>query len=200
MTLNRRQSIEKTYRFNNSGPEAKTVIIEHPITAGAALAEPEHYDEATAAAYRFIREIPPGTGGMGEAELRVREETPLSQRISLADLSPAALLSYSTNQEIPADVRASLAQAVELRRGAEDAEKARVETEARKNAQAAEQDRIRGNLVAAGNETPQGQEYLRRLTTLDAEIDRLNEDLDRRRAGALEAQAAYENYLRNLSF
>ncbi|MDR0670010.1 MAG: DUF4139 domain-containing protein [Treponema sp.] len=200
MTLNRRQSTEKTYRFRNTGPEAKTIVIEHPITTGAALAEPANYDEATGTAYRFIRQIPPGTGGTGEAELRVREETPLSQRISLTNLTPAALLSYSSSQEIPAAVRTSLAQAVELWRGVEDAEKARTETEARKNAQAAEQDRIRGNLEAAGNETPQGQEYLRRLTALDAEIDRLNGDLERQRAGALEAQAAYENYLRNLSF
>jgi hypothetical protein len=200
MTLNRRQSIEKTYRFKNTGPEAKTIVVEHPITSGAALAEPQNYDEATAAAYRFIREIPPGTGAAGEAELRVREEIPLSQQISLASLTPAALLSYSTNQEIPADIRASLARAVELRRNVEDAERTRAETEARKNAQAAEQDRFRRNLEAAGNETPQGQEYLRRLTALDTEIDRLNGDLEQQRAGLLEAQAAYEGYLRNLSF
>jgi hypothetical protein len=200
MTISRRLGMERTYHFKNSSPEAKTIVVEHPLTQGAVLSEPERYDEATASAYRFIREIPPGTGGPGEAELRVREEIPLSERISLLSLRPEVLVSYSTNQEIPAGVRASLAAAVELKRRAEDAEKARTETEARKNAQAAEQDRIRGNLGAAGNETPQGQEYLRRLTSLDAEIDRLAGELELRRTEALEAQAAYEDYLRNLSF
>jgi hypothetical protein len=201
MTISRRQGQERTYRFKNTGEEAKTLVVEHPITRGYALAEPRTYDEATAAAYRFVRELPAGgTAGPGEAELLVREEIPLSERISLVSLRPETLLSYSTNQEIPAAIRSSLAGAVELKRKAEDAEKARTETETRKNAQAAEQDRIRRNLEAAGNGTPQGQEYLRRLVSLDAEIDRLNGDLERQREEAREAQAAYESYLRALSF
>ncbi|MDR0401365.1 MAG: hypothetical protein LBH51_10570 [Treponema sp.] len=200
MTINRRQGYERKYQFKNAGEEAKTIVIEHPMTQGAALAEPEKYDEATAAAYRFIRELPGGTGGPGELEFTVREEIPLSERIVLTNLHPESLLSYSTSRDIPPDVRESLVRAVELRRNVEEAETARTETEARKNAQAAEQDRIRKNLEAAGNGTPQGQEYLRRLSNLDAEIDRLNEDLERRQEEARGARAAYESYLRGLSF
>jgi hypothetical protein len=198
MTVNRRQNYERKYQFKNAGDESKTIVIEHPITYGAALVEPKNYDEAAVAAYRFIRELSGGNGG--EMEFTVREEIPLSERIVLANLRPENLVSYSTNQEIPPNIRASLTRAVELRRGAEDAEKARAETEARKNIQAAEQDRIRKNLEAAGSGTPQGQEYLRRLTDLDAEIDRLNGDLERRQTEVREAQAAYESYLRGLNF
>ncbi|MDR1025393.1 MAG: DUF4139 domain-containing protein [Treponema sp.] len=200
MTISRRQGIERRYQFKNAGPEAKTIVIEHPITQGAVLTEPENYDEATATAYRFIRELPAGEGGTGEAGLLVREEIPLSERVVLTSLRSESLISYSTNQELPADVRASLARAVELRQNADDAERAWAETEARKNAQTAEQDRIRRNLEAAGGETPQGQEYLRRLTGLDADIDRLNEDQERQRIEARNAQAAYDAYLRGLSF
>jgi hypothetical protein len=201
MTISRRQGYERRYRLNNAGPEAKTVVIEHPITQGAVLAEPESSDETTAAAYRFIRELPPaGAEGTGEAEFVVREEIPLSEQISLVGLRPEALVSYASSQDIPANVRASLARAVELRQRAGDAERLRAETAARKDARAAEQDRIRRNLEAAGNGTQQGQEYLRRLTGLDDEIDRLNGDLDRQDAAAREAQAAYESYLRALSF
>jgi hypothetical protein len=201
MTISRRQGFERKYQFKNTGPETKAIVIEHPITGGYTLVEPGNYDDATASAYRFIRELPPGgTAGTGEAELLVREEMPLSERISLVSLGPEALVSYSTNQEIPLNVRASLARAVELRRLVEDAEKAKAETGERKNAQAAEQDRIRKNLEAAGNGTPQGQEYLRRLAILDAEIDHLNGDLERRQGEARDARAAYETYLRGLSF
>jgi hypothetical protein len=198
MTISRRQVYEKKYRFKNAGLEAKTIIVEHPIIQDAVLAEPGNYDEATAAAYRFIRELP--AGAAGEMELLVREEVPLSERITLLSLRPETLLSYSTSREIPAAVRASLARAVELRRNVEDAENARAETETRKNAQAAEQDRIRKNLEAAGNTSPQGQEYLRRLTSLDTEIDRLNGELEHRRGEVQEAQAVYETYLRGLNF
>ncbi|MDR1443649.1 MAG: DUF4139 domain-containing protein, partial [Treponema sp.] len=180
MTISRRQGIERKYQFKNTGPEAKTIVIEHPVTPGAALVEPQNYDEA-AAAYRFIRELPAGGEGAGEAELLVREEIPLSESVVLTSLRPETLISYSASQELPADVRAVLVKAVELRQNAEDAEKTRAQTEARKNTQAAEQDRIRRNLEAAGNGSPQGQEYLRRLTVLDEEIDRLNGDLERQR-------------------
>jgi hypothetical protein len=196
MTINRRQGYERKYQFKNLGEEAKTVVIEHPVTQGAVLAAPEKFDEATASAYRFFRELP----GAGDMEFTVREEVPVSESIFLTGLRLEHLLSYSTNQEIPPAVRASLSKAVELRRRAEDAEKACTETEARRNAQAAEQDRIRRNLEAAGNDSPQGQEYLRRLTGLDAEIDRLNGDLESQREEARDAQAAYESYLRDLSF
>jgi hypothetical protein len=201
MTISRRQGQERKYRFKNAGEEAKTIVVEHPISAGYSLAEPGNHDGATAAAYRFIRELPAGgAAGSGEAELLVREEIPLSEQITLLSLRPETLLSYSTNREIPADVRSSLARAVELRRRVEDAEKARAETEARRNGQTSEQDRIRRNLEAAGNGTQQGQEYLRRLTDLDGEIDRLNGDLENRQGEVRDAQAAYEAYLRGLSF
>ncbi|MDR2747756.1 MAG: hypothetical protein LBB77_09965 [Treponema sp.] len=194
MTINRRRIYEKKYHFKNTGPEAKTIIVEHPRTQDAVLSEPGSYDEATAAAYRFIREL----AGAQETELLVREEAPLFERITLLNLRPETLVSYSTSQEIPANIRTSLAGAVELKRKAEDAEKARADTEERRNLQAAEQDRIRKNLEAAGNGTQEGQEYLRRLTSLDTEIDRLNGELEQRRGEARDAQSAYEFYLRNL--
>jgi hypothetical protein len=201
MTISRRQGLERTYRFKNTGEEAKTLVIEHPINRGYSLVAPANYDEATASAYRFIRELPAGgASGPGEAELLVREEIPLSERISLLSQRPETLLSYATNQEIPPAVRSSLAEAVELKRRAEAADRIRAETESRKNSRAAEQDRIRRNLEAAGSGTPQGQEYLRRLSGLDEEIDRLNGDLEGQAEAAREAQAAYESYLRNLSF
>ncbi|MDR3174810.1 MAG: hypothetical protein LBU19_11205 [Treponema sp.] len=196
MTISRRQAYERKYHFKNTGPEAKTIFIEHPITMDAVLAEPKNYEEATAAAYRFIREL----RAAGEMEFLVREERPLSEQISLLSLRPETLLSYSTSQEIPANVRASLREAVELKRRAEDAEKAKAETGERRNAQAAEQDRIRKNLEAAGSGTQQGQEYLRRLTSLDVEIDRLNGELEDRQGEVQAAQAAYEDYLRKLRF
>jgi hypothetical protein len=203
MTINRRQNYEKKYRFKNTGPEARRIIIEHPITQGSTLAEPKDHDEATAQAYRFTREIPAGSGSAesasGEFEFIVREEIPLSERIVLVNLRPETLLSYSTNQEIPANIRSSLARVLELKRKAEDAEKARGETEARKNSSVTEQDRIRRNLEAAGNNTQQGQEYLRRLAGLDTDIDKLNADLEQQRLAAREAQAAYETYVQNLT-
>jgi hypothetical protein len=207
MTINRRQSYEKKYQFKNAGPEAKSIVIEHPITRGSTLTEPKTYDEATAQVYRFIRELGAGapTGASarpnaGETEFIVREDVPVSSRMVLTDQRLETLLSYSTNQEIPANIRASLARAVELQQKTYDAEKNRTETETRKNFLVAEQDRIRKNLEAAGNTTQQGQEYLRRLTSLDTDIDRINNDLEKQRLEVRTAEAAWDSYLRSLNF
>jgi hypothetical protein len=206
MTINRRQSYERKYQFKNAAPQVKSIVIEHPITRGAVLAEPGEYDEAAAQTYRFIRELPAGGGAAGgaatagEFEFVVREEVPLAQRIELVGQRPETLLSYSTNQEIPSNIRASLSRAVELRQRVADAEKARTETETRKTFLVGEQDRVRRNLEAAGNTTQQGQEYLRRLAGLDEDIDRINGDLEQQLNSVRDAQTAYESYLRGLVF
>ncbi|MDR2517659.1 MAG: hypothetical protein LBC88_09810, partial [Spirochaetaceae bacterium] len=63
----------------------------------------------------------------------------------------------------------------------------------------AEQDRIRRNLEAAGRDTPQGQEYLRRLGVQDGEIDALSVQADSAQEQARTAQVSYESYLASLS-
>jgi predicted nucleic acid-binding Zn-ribbon protein len=109
------------------------------------------------------------------------------------------LLSYSTNQEIPANVRTALARAVELRRAVEAAEAGVREIEVQRSRLISDQDRIRRNLEAAGNQTPQGQEYLRRLVSLDGEIDALAPVLEKANTDTKAAQQAYESYLSGLN-
>ncbi|GHV90595.1 hypothetical protein AGMMS50268_10980 [Spirochaetia bacterium] len=194
MTISRKQGYEKKYTLNNVSAEKKTLIVEHPITSGATLTEPVAFTGQTPTVYRFTRELP----AKGELELLVREEIPLYERISLLPLRLDALVSYAANQEIPPSVRASLQQAAELKRKADDASKARTETEGRRAFLVSEQDRIRRNLEAAGNNTQQGQEYLKRMASLDADIDAQSSRIDDATKAAEAAQKAYEDYLNGL--
>ena len=195
MTISRRQSYERTYTIRNASGEAKKLVIEHPITPGAELAEPASADDRTANLYRFTRNL----AARDTLSFTVKEDTPLSERIILSNLRPESFLGYSTNQEIPANVRAALSRAIELRRKADDANRSRTDYEAQLSRFVSEQDRIRRNLEAAGNQSPQGQEYLRRLAALDNDIDRTNTQIS---AAAREAEAArkeYDDYLAGLS-
>ncbi|GHV43898.1 hypothetical protein AGMMS49546_26860 [Spirochaetia bacterium] len=194
MTISRKQGYEKKYTLNNVSAEKKTLIVEHPITSGATLTEPVAFTGQTPTVYRFTRELP----AKGELELLVREEIPLYERISLLPLRLDALVSYAANQEIPPSVRTSLLQAAELKRKADDASKARTETEGRRTFLVSEQDRIRRNLEAAGNNTQQGQEYLKRMASLDADIDAQSSRIDDATKAAEAAQKAYEDYLNGL--
>jgi outer membrane murein-binding lipoprotein Lpp len=195
MTINRKQNHERTYAIRNGSTEEKTVVVEHPITGGANLAEPASPEERTGEVYRFKRVLPPG----GELSLTVREESPLSERISLTQLRLESFISYASSQEIPPPVRAALMRAVELRQEVDQAQTRLRDLDSRRDRLAAEQDRIRRNLEAAGTQSPQGQDYLRRMSALDGELDVLMAAREEEEAVAKRAQAVYDNYLASLS-
>lgn len=196
MTISRRQIHERKYTVKNASSETRDLIIEHPVTRGASLAEPEKPLEQTAGAYRFAGTVKAGE----EFVLTVREETPLSEQVGLLQMRPETLLAYSTSQEIPQNVRTVLRRAVELKKAADADQAGADETGRRRDGRIGEQERIRANLEAAGNGTAQGQEYLRRLAALDAEIDRLAEEFEAAREKARESRKAWEDYLSSIRF
>ena len=195
MTINRSQNFIKTYTFINSGSDSKNMVVEHTKTTQTELVSPQAV-EHTVSTYRFNLTLLPNR----ESTLTVNEMRPLSERITLLSLRTDAFLSYASNNEIPQNVRQALSLAVELRRAVEAAEAKVKEIEANRISLAADQDRIRRNLEAAGNQTAEGQEYLRRMTALDREIDAIAPALEKTTADAKTAQEAYERYLLGLSF
>ncbi|MDR3275830.1 MAG: DUF4139 domain-containing protein [Treponema sp.] len=195
MTISRKLIYQWEYSLSNKAAGAKRLLIEHPVTGGAALAEPALFRERTSSLYRFALDLEAGE----DRVFRVQEELPLSERVSLGSLRLESLLSYAANGELPAPVRAALSQAAELRRKADNATAAVAELEARRTALAAEQDRIRRNLEAAGNTTPQGQDYLRRMAAQDTELDELAAQITAAAQEARAAREAYDAYTGSLS-
>jgi hypothetical protein len=194
MSVNRKQRHERVYMLHNASGEAKRIVVEHPVTVGAVLAEPAVAEEKTHSLYRFTRELP----AKGEFTFTVREETPVIEQLRLTQFRPETFTAYITDREIPEDIRAALIGAVEFKDKADEAQDALVEIEVRRSRLTDDQDRIRRNLEAAGNQTPQGQEYLRRLAGLDAEIDDLAAQAEEAGKNAQAAQTAYEDYLNGM--
>jgi hypothetical protein len=194
MTINRSLTYTKTYTFKNSGSVSKQLIIEHSKTPQTNLVSPKA-DEDTASGYRFSMTLPANK----EAVLTVDEQRPLSETVRLLSINTDSFLSYSTNQEIPARVREALQRAVELKRISETADQKVKELENQQSRLASDQDRIRRNLEAAGNQTQQGQEYLKRLVALDSEIDAISPALEKANNEAKAAKEAWEKYLNGLN-
>jgi hypothetical protein len=169
MTIARRESREFKYRFGNSAPQVKRLIIEHPVTSGATLREGQTYIERTPGVYRFEQTLP----AAGEISFDVAEETPTEEHIVLAKLSLETILYYASNEEIPQTIKAALTRAGELLGKIASAERSLSDLQNRRKVQIDEQDRIRKNLEAAGRETSLGAEYLRRMTDIDKAIDAL---------------------------
>jgi hypothetical protein len=194
MTLSRKNISEKTYTIRNAGSSAKRLMIEHPKTRGAALTEPAAFDEETFSLYRFTRNIAAGA----VLNFNVNEETAVSEAITLSQINDSAFAAFATNAEIPAGVRTAFSKAISLKRAVTDAAKALDEAEARRDRLAADEERIRNNIEAAGKDSEQGQEYLRRLAAQDAAIEAQNGVIDAARRAVDEAAAAYEDYLNSL--
>ena len=194
MTINRNMNFIRTYSFINSASNSKSLVVEHNRTPQTDLVTPAA-TEQTPEIYRFNVSLPANR----EASLTVTERRPISERITLLTQRPDTLLSYTTNQEIPNNVRQALQRAVELRRAVDTADAAVRDIEAQRSRLIADQDRTRRNLEAAGSQTQQGQEFLRRLVALDSEIDALVPNLERAQANTRTAQQAFENYLNGLN-
>ena len=195
MTISRRQSHQKEYIIRNASDDERRIIIEHPITPGAELAEPASADDRTAALYRFNRTL----GARETLTFTVREETPVSEQVSLAHLHPNAFLSFAANHEIPANVRTVLNRAIELRRIADEAAAAQIELERQRTWHIAEQDRTRRNLEVVGTQTPQGQEFLRRLVALDNDIDSFNTRIGEAALETQRTRREFENFLATIN-
>ncbi|MCL2880273.1 MAG: DUF4139 domain-containing protein [Treponema sp.] len=193
MTISRSQDFYKTYTFSNMSAQPKSLLIEHPKTQGTELKAPEADDE-TASAYRFTMIVQPQTGLI----VTVNESRILSEQVGLTSLRPEILLSYATNQEIPARVRTALSKAIDLKRAADAAQAAVTLASDKRDNLISEQDRIRKNLEAAGGQTQQGQEYLKRLADMDANIDQQGVELQNAQTAAQAAQDAYQKYLDEL--
>jgi len=194
MTITRSLEFLKTYTFKNNAAQDKRLLIEHPKNPGSTLASPKA-DEETPALYRFTVTLP----ARGELTVPVRESTPVMERVTLTQLRPSAILSFASSQELPANVKEALQQAVTLQSAVNSAQAAVTEAERQRQGFVSEQDRIRKNLEAAGSTTQQGQEYLKRLLSLDDSIDKLEPELQTLRENVRTAQKAYEDHLNKLA-
>jgi hypothetical protein len=194
MTISRRQIYDRTYTVKNAARESKRLIIEHPITGGAALTEPKDYLEKTDSVYRFETTLPAD----GELVFKVKEEVPLSDRITLGNLRFDHLVSYSNSRDIPANVRAALAGAAELRRKNDAAKQAQSELETRRVRLNEDQARVRENLNAVGTDSDLGKEYMKRMTEIDRNMDSLNKDAEAAAALVRSTQKDFDDYIAGL--
>lgn len=194
LTIARKNVYTKTYDFINADAKERKLVVEHPITSGSTLSAPGKFRESTVDLYRFDVSLPAN----GKATLTVREEKPDWRNVSLVSLDAATLLSYSTSADVPAAVKAALERAIALKKKTDDANAELQAALTRKNELVENQGRIRSNLTAAGNETQQGKEYLKKLAQADIDIDKSSDDVALARKKVSDANDAFKNYISTL--
>jgi hypothetical protein len=188
-------SWKRTYRFTNAGAEARTVLVEHPVNGDRNLVDPQP-TEKTPDYYRFTVNAPAG----GQAELTVRESRTLTETQGLSGWRADQLLAVvQSSGPLSAAVKTALQKAADLKTQADKASQDAAVLVQRKTEQETGQARIRNNIETVGRDSTQGQAYLKRLMDSETLIDQLNDQLTAARKTQATAQAALDDYLKNLS-
>jgi hypothetical protein len=191
VTIKRCKIHKRIYMVRNAAAAAKKLIIQHRITGGAVLVDPAEYMEKTFEFYRFKIDLPANT----EISFTVTEEKPLTEILTLADMSDDAILVYAADSELPADVKESFGKAIALKKKADEEQERLEELIAHKEKLIEDQERIRKNLESAGSESPHGQKYLKRMDAIDEQIDALDREIAAAEKQAREAAGTYGKFI-----
>jgi hypothetical protein len=194
LTIQRQYSYTQTWKVQNKSARDKTLIIEYPKTAGRSLVSPKEPMEQTAALYRFRVAAPKSA----LTEFSVKEQMPGTETIALLNGRVQNFLYYMEYDKVGPAVKAALQKAADLRQKADSVQQdLQAATQAKAEIENG-QGRLRENIETVGRDTPQGQRYLQKLLEGEDQIDQLAAKITELQARLKQAQAEFENYLKNL--
>jgi hypothetical protein len=185
----------RTYTAENKADHEKTLVIEHPLAGGSTLVDTPKPFETTDSFYRFRVPAP----AKKTVTFVVKEQNVIEQRLALLPLDVSQLIFYSKNAEIPANVRASLGKAIQLKQAMVDIDRQINDKNSQVNAITVEQSRIRENMKTVGQTSQYYQRLLEKLNEQESSIEKLQHDRDDLLAKRDAARKELESYLGDLS-
>ncbi|MDR1460590.1 MAG: DUF4139 domain-containing protein [Campylobacteraceae bacterium] len=186
---------EKNYLFKNYAKKTKNLILEHPFVNNAKLIQPSKYSEKTGALYRFEIRLPADN----ELKYTVKEELPYVNTFSILDFDIKTLISYSNNKEIPQNVKAAFEKTIALLNNISDAENRLNAAQKELGSKESEHRRIISNIEAVGKDSIEGKTYIKRLTALDDEFEKMGVKIEKLRDDLAKSQKVYKDYVEKLN-
>ncbi|MCX7787011.1 MAG: hypothetical protein N2442_04880 [Spirochaetes bacterium] len=182
------QRKERTYTLVNRGNTPRTLLIEHPTSAGYTLIEPASFEERTEAYYRFRKEVP--AQARSGLEFRVIEEKPLESTVALSTLQSEGILFYLNQRSLNEKVREALSKVLSLRNELSQASRTRGELENQIAQITRDQERIRSNMGVLDRTSSLYQRYLKTLGEQEDTLAEAQQKLsDARKQEALKRKA-----------
>ena len=186
----------QTYRFANTGSEARTVLVEHPVQSDRSLVSPADPTEKTPQWYRFSVSAPPG----GQTELMVKESQTVVETQGLAGWGADQVTALiSGNGPLSASAKTALKTLAELKRKVDRAAQAVAASTQQLNETTTGQGRLRENLDAVGRDSTEGQTFLKKLLDSESQIDTLTQTVAGARQALASAQRDLDDNLRALT-
>ena len=173
LVASRKQARRKVFEVKNSGAEAVTLLVEHPLEGGWKLVEPEQPAEKTRDRYRFAVEAEPGK----PASLAVAEEQVVSQQVALTNLDAGMILFYSNAKVTSPAVKQALADVIERKREIERLAQERGRREQEIQAVGQEQERIRQNMAQLDRASDLYTRYVTKFAEQEDRVEALRKEI-----------------------
>jgi hypothetical protein len=185
LVLRRTQTESVTYVVRNAAPDARTVVIEHPVRAGYVLDADLKPEEKPPEAYRFRV-----NAGAGETvRLKVGETVPGEAKYELTDADDDDFVAILNESGHNAAVEAALQPLIAAKRKEADAEDAVKKIQARLQSLRSDEERQRANVTALASADKESRErFVHDLNTTEDKIGAAQKDLEAAEAAAQSAQ------------
>ena len=185
---------EKTYNIRNRDQKPHLILIEHPFRADWQLASPSTATERTREVYRFAVTVDPGPG----TRLRVREEKPLQQSVTLTDAGPDVLTYYMRATQVSDKVKQALQRVSTLRDKLDQTVQQRRRFEQQIQEITQEQARMRENMGRLAQNSELYNRYVRKLDQQETDIDKVRKDIETLKGTEEQQRKELNDYLMGL--
>ncbi len=192
--VSRKYEDTTTYRLNNKRKDKRALILEHPYRADWKLTEPAKEPERTAQFYRFRLNLEPG-----KEAFVVKEQRTVSQAVGLTGLAPDNIEFYLEQRVITKPVREALKKLAALQGQLADLIRERQLLEQKLAEIAADQDRIRKNMVTVQKNSDIYSRWERKLNEQENQIDQSSLKLDQLREDEQKKRAEIATYIAGLN-
>jgi hypothetical protein len=189
-----KQSRSHSYTLKNSGDQAKTVLVEHPVETNWELLSPKPAETARDV-YRFAVAAKQGD----PTALTIEEEQVVRQTVAIAKLNEASMRIYYAAETVPNEVKQALGEVVRRQSELENLTRRKQQLEQEIATISQEQERIRGNIEAIDRNTDLYNRYVKKFADQEDQVERNREEIGSLEQQINTAQQALDEYLSNLN-
>jgi hypothetical protein len=193
LTLKYRSQLQKEYTLQNKSENAKTIIIESPVTDGFDLKVPEKATEKTDKVYRL--QVP--LGPRESKTVPVILERTRMEELAIVSMKEDPLGFYLKQGAIPEKVREVLTTVAAKRGGLAELERQKAQREADRTQILQEQANIRENIRVLPAGSKSQEEAINKLGARETSLEAANKELKELQAGIEGARADLNRYLEN---
>jgi hypothetical protein len=184
----------RTYTISSRSTQARTIMVEHPLSAGWTLAGPGQATETTRDHYRFAVPLPAGAS----RTLDVIEERVLDQTFALSGLSNDRVDLFFRSPVASVALKEAFRRILALRQLHQEAVTERQRLEARVQEIGRDQQRIRENMGRLGADDDLYKRYVSILGAQEDELATLAEGIASARSLEASRKRELDTYLMTL--